>query len=41
MKKLAGIIAVALFVLLASASCKTKANCDAYNGMDQTEKAGH
>ncbi len=41
MKKLAGIIAVALFVLLASTSCRTKANCDAYNGMDQTEKSGN
>lgn len=41
MKKIAGIIAVALFILLASASCKTKAHCDAYNGMDQTEKSEH
>ena len=41
MKKLAGIIAIALFILLASTSCKTKAHCDAYNGMDQTEKAEH
>nr|WP_294858880.1 hypothetical protein [uncultured Fluviicola sp.] len=44
MKKLFGILAVALFVVLASTSCKTKANCDAYNGMaDQTqsEKTDH
>ena len=41
MKKILGILAIALFVVLASASCRTKANCDAYNGMDQTEKAGH
>ncbi len=41
MKKIAGILAVALFVLLASASCRTKANCDAYNGMSQSEKAVH
>ena len=38
MKKLVGILAIALFVVLASASCKTKANCDAYNGMaDQNQ----
>ncbi|WP_430406090.1 hypothetical protein [Fluviicola sp.] len=45
MKKLFGILAVALFVALASASCKTKANCDAYNGMadqgQQSEKMDH
>ena len=39
MKKILGILALAVFVLLAGASCRTKANCDAYNGMDQTEKA--
>ena len=39
MKKVVGIIALALFVILAGTSCKTKAHCDAYNGMnDQTEK---
>jgi hypothetical protein len=38
MKKLLGILAVALFVVLASASCKTKANCDAYSAMaDQNQ----
>lgn len=44
MKKILGILAVAFFVVLASASCKTKANCDAYNGMtDQTQQSenGH
>ena len=40
MKKILGIFAVVLFVLLVSVSCRTKANCDAYNGMNQTEKAG-
>ena len=40
MKKIAGIITLALFVFLTSVSCRTKANCDAYNGMNQTEKAG-
>lgn len=40
MKKLVGIFAVVLFVVLASASCKTKANCDAYSGMtDQTQQS--
>jgi len=39
MKKVLGIIAVALFVILVSVSCKTRAHCDAYSGMsDQTEK---
>lgn len=45
MKKIVGILAVALFVVLASTSCKTKANCDAYGGMaDQnqhSETTGH
>jgi len=41
MKKILGILAIALFVVLASASCRTKANCDAYTSMDQTEKSGH
>ncbi len=40
MKKILGILAIALFVVLTSASCRTKANCDAYNGMDETEKSG-
>lgn len=40
MKKILGILAVALFVVLASVSCRTKANCDAYNGMtDQTQQS--
>lgn len=40
MKKLFGILAVALFVVLASTSCKTKANCDAYSSMaDQTQQS--
>jgi|GEM_PF-5043111 len=40
MKKILGIFAVVLFVVLVSASCKTKANCDAYNGMtDQSQQS--
>jgi uncharacterized protein YxeA len=40
MKKILGILALVLFVVLASASCKTKANCDAYNGIaDQTQQS--
>lgn len=38
MKKLFGILAVALFVVLASASCKTKANCDAYSSMEDQKQ---
>ncbi|MGV3610324.1 MAG: hypothetical protein ACO1N0_05215 [Fluviicola sp.] len=41
MKKIPGILAIALFVVLTSSSCRTKANCDAYTSMDQTEKSGN
>ncbi|AEA42853.1 hypothetical protein [Fluviicola taffensis] len=34
MKKLLGILAVALFVVLASASCKSGAHCEAYSSMN-------
>jgi hypothetical protein len=42
MKKITGMIALVLFVMLVSASCKTKAHCDAYSGMhDQQEQPAH
>lgn len=37
MKKLLGILALALLIL-AGASCKTKAHCDAYSSMNDTHQ---
>lgn len=37
MRKLIGILAVALLIL-AGASCKTKAHCDAYSSMNDTHQ---
>ncbi|WP_300660195.1 hypothetical protein [Fluviicola sp.] len=38
MKKILGILAIALLVVFAGASCKTKAHCDAYSSMSDTNK---
>ncbi len=38
MKKILGILAIALFIALAGTSCKTKAHCDAYGSMSDTNK---
>lgn len=38
MKKILGILAIALFVVCVGASCKTKAHCDAYGSMSDTNK---
>ncbi len=38
MKKLLGILAIALLVAFAGASCKTKAHCDAYSSVSDTNQ---
>lgn len=38
MKKILGILAIALFIVFAGSSCKTKAHCDAYGSMSDTNQ---